>query len=168
MMRDMLRSLFGFGTVQDSKLNSVNTVLVTIRDLGSDQDAQELWGNAAVLFRPAAPDAAGSLEVAHLRVDDELVAFASRDNRNQLALAVGEVMVRGFGANAATVLLKPDGTAVVTSSAVQFTGDVQVDGDLTVDGEVSANAALPATEVKLSTHIHQHPMGPTSSPTPGT
>ena len=47
-------------------------------------------------------------------------------------------------------------------------GNVTITGNLVVHGEVTAKAAVPAQAVKLSTHVHPHPMGPTSAPTPGT
>jgi hypothetical protein len=62
-----------------------------------------------------------------------------------------------------SIYLKSDGTCVIN-------GLVEIDqlGNIKTPAEVSAKAATPATEVKLSTHLHPHPFGPTSPPTPGT
>jgi hypothetical protein len=54
------------------------------------------------------------------------------------------------------------------SGGVKITGDLEVSGNISATQEVSAMAITPATAVKLSTHIHPTPSGPSSSPTPGT
>lgn len=75
------------------------------------------------------------------------------------------------------LLLRQDGgVEVLPSATAKFivTGDAEITGSLIVKdtiysyGEVFALYPVPGTRVGLSTHIHPAPMGPTSSPTPGT
>lgn len=110
-VREVLRSLFGFGRVKGSDVSAErNTVRVTIEGVpGLDLEDQELWGSAALLMRPADPDADGrGAEVLFLRLGDELVAIASRDTRNQVSLSKGEVVLRAL-AGAAKIGLKTNG-----------------------------------------------------------
>lgn len=111
------------------------------------------------------------------------LAVGYADTRNPGEAAGGEKRIYGrtpAGAVVNWVWLKGDGSVVVENVGgglieMAAGGDVTingvviaVDGSLTAPGEVSAMAATPATAVALSTHLHPHPMGPTSAPTPGT
>lgn len=72
-----------------------------------------------------------------------------------------------------TMEFKESGGLKITGN-VEIVGTVDVEGDTTITGamtatmEVTAMNAVPAAAVKLSTHIHPSPAGPTSPPTPGT
>lgn len=78
------------------------------------------------------------------------------------------------GVVVASIHLKADGSIVVTNEAggsieMQPSGDVIIngvtidtDGNVTTTGEVTAGVS----GIPLSTHIHPHPFGPTSGPTP--
>lgn len=77
------------------------------------------------------------------------------------------------GAVVAAIWLKSDGTIEITNSGAKSfemapNGDVTIRGNLLVEGEVTAKSATPGTAVKLSTHVHPSPVGPTGAPTPGT
>lgn len=50
---------------------------------------------------------------------------------------------------------------------IKAANKVKVIGNLDVTGEVTAKAGTPA-QVRLSTHLHPTPAGPSSAPTPGT
>lgn len=81
--------------------------------------------------------------------------------RNSAGDVVGEMWLQG------------DATITIENSSgkkfeMDAAGDVTITGNLIVHGEVTAMAASPGTSVKVSTHVHPHPMGPTSAPTPGT
>src|SRR5436853_7340363 len=96
-MEEMVSALLDFGVVVSTAvtagLKSV-TAKITADDngdgTGETVDGQELWGNAAILARPKAPDASGSAEVIVWRRGDELVGIASRDVRGQVTLEEGE------------------------------------------------------------------------------
>lgn len=66
-----------------------------------------------------------------------------------------------------SIYMKNDGTVELTAKVFVFKGDVKIEGKLDTSGEVTAKAGTPAA-VKLSTHKHLTPMGPSQSPTPGT
>lgn len=73
------------------------------------------------------------------------------------------------GDTVSSIWLKGDGTVAITA-----TGNVTINGvtitpagAITAPGEVTAMAVTPATAVKLSTHLHPTPLGPTGSPAPG-
>lgn len=63
-------------------------------------------------------------------------------------------------ANRSVVFHLQDDKVTITASTFE------IEGDLLVHGEVTAKSTT--APVKLSTHIHPTPVGPTSSPTPGT
>lgn len=104
------------------------------------------------------------------------------DVRNAGKAAPGEKRIYARDPQATPVCevwLKGNGTIVITNDQGSFemapNGDVTINGvkidasgNVTAPGEVTAKAASPATSVTLSQHIHPHPMGPTSAPTPGT
>ena len=119
-VREMFAGFVDFGKVITTSFSDeADTVQITLRGVqGLDLAGQELWGNAAVLMRPADPDADGrAAEVMFFRMGDELVGFASRDTRWQVTLDKGEVCIRALGASAAQIRLKPDGTVLLGSGA---------------------------------------------------
>lgn len=66
-----------------------------------------------------------------------------------------------------TFYLKRDGSIELTAERFVFKGDVRIEGKLDTTGEVTAKAGTVAA-VKLTTHEHLSPVGPTQGPTPGT
>lgn len=103
-------------------------------------------------------------------------AVGYRDTQNPSVAAKGERRLyarNAAGETVAVLWLKGDGTVVVTNLAGKSmemapNGDVTIKGNLFVEGEITAKSALPATKVKLSTHLHPTGVGPTSAPTPNT
>ncbi len=111
--------------------------------------------------------------------DGTVIKYNRSDSKFTINCA-GEVNVSCTKAN----VTASDSVKIDTPTA-QFTGDVQIDGGLTASGsvtatgdistqgsveatgQVSAHAGTPIV-VRLSTHIHPTPSGPSSSPTPGT
>ena len=78
--------------------------------------------------------------------------------------------VPNVGAPDSGMWLNYEGTTLEFKKAggLKITGDVEIVGNMSATAEVSAMNAVPATAVKLSTHIHPTPAGPSSPPTPGT
>lgn len=157
-------ALIDFGIVAVTKIGAeFNSVLATVRgdrdESGAEEDYEnaDLFQHAAIEYRPAPPslpDESDAMEVAMLRQGDEIVVIASKDRRWQVSLAEGEVRVRAFGDNAASVLLKPDGTAVVNSSALFIGGD----------GASQAMVLGNALNTWLSQHTHNTGTGPSGPP----
>lgn len=58
-------------------------------------------------------------------------------------------------------------SAHFSDSGLAIVGDVTVTGKVTASDEVTAMNAAPAAAVKLSTHTHPTPAGPSSPPVPG-
>lgn len=56
---------------------------------------------------------------------------------------------------------------ITATSKLTLNGDLKVNGKIDATGEVAAKAGTPA-QVRLSTHLHPTPAGPSSAPTPGT
>ena len=123
---EALAAFLDFGAITDTVIaDAAKSVVATIEgDVDEDGSAEkveecELWGSAALLVRPADPDSSGRTEVVYLRRGDELVGILTKDRRWQVDLEKGEVVVRGLGASAARIRLKPDGTAVLDAAAVK-------------------------------------------------
>jgi hypothetical protein len=70
------------------------------------------------------------------------------------------------GSSVKAVAFTVDEELTITCPTVNIVGDVNVDGVIVATGEVTAKSG--PSQVSLSTHIHPHPMGPTSPPQAGT
>lgn len=189
MRRDPVRSFVGeavdalldFGEIVSTTVDAVRSVLATIRGgevSGGTEDAEdpgedgddgdeetpgcELWGSPAVLFRPQAPDANGAMEVLFVRRGEELVGVAYRDLRNQGAadLQPGEVLVRGFGASAPTVLLKPNGNVEIKGAQVL----IDVSGFVRIEPGGFSAALWDRVYDAFRLHTHVASGTPTSVP----
>lgn len=112
--------MLDFGEVVASAFDSATkTLRVAIQEIGNKPLAdQEIWGHPAIIYCPAAPTSGGKFTAMFTRQGDELVAFAARETRWQREMQPGEVAVRGFGPNAAWVILKPNGDVVMESTGV--------------------------------------------------
>lgn len=131
------------------------------------------------------------LTVAGVRDDGVLIAVSNRANRPKNSAAGetvvynagdrqstirlmqdGSIVARSGGSNQSTITMDADGNITVSSAAGRKvtinTVEIDANGNLSAPGEVTAKSGSPGTSVKLSTHLHGHPMGPTSGPTPGT
>lgn len=119
---DLVQGLIDFARVTASKIGSAaNQVLVTLNGSQDDDGAeirsdQILYGNAAVLLRPASGE---GFEVVFVRNGDEMVPIAHRETRWQISLDEGEVVVRALGDNAARVRLKPTGEIVLEGTTIK-------------------------------------------------
>lgn len=119
-----LREVFGFGKILSAK-SSTTTKTVGVKVEGDEGESsaedEELWAHAPLLYKPVAPDSTGHCEALFYRLGDEKVVIATKDRRFQIEVADGEVVVTAMGANSpAYIKLKPDGTAVIKSSAVRI------------------------------------------------
>lgn len=84
----------------------------------------------------------------------------------QLWLKGDGTLVIGHGNG--SIEMAADGAVTINGLVIDPDGNVTTPGEIAADGEVTAMAASPGTSVKVSTHLHPHPMGPTSAPQPGT
>lgn len=184
-VEEVAAGLLDFAVARASALSSgTKSLLLTLRGDQTGDDAHEeveeceVFGHAAIDWRPADPDGDDACELVIWRRGDELVAIGgSKDRRYQRDVQVGEVAIHAFGDNAAIVLLKPNGDVTVSNAngSIELAsgGDVTINGvvidtsgNITAPGEVTAMDG-PAS-VGLSTHMHGTAMGPSDAPTPGT
>lgn len=98
-------------------------------------------------------------EVLVLSFGNLRIAVAT-DSKDRPSLEVGETAV--FSSADTYIKLKADGTIEIVSKGnkIYFEGDIEASGEITAHSKT-----LP---VKLSTHLHPTPVGPSSAPTPGT
>jgi len=89
-------------------------------ETGETMPAAEAWGEAALLFRPAAADATGATEVIVWRHGDERIVIATKDRRWQVELNEGDVCLRAFGENKPRLFLRADGTAVLEADEIKL------------------------------------------------
>jgi len=155
-MREELAGMFDFFSAASSRVLAAAKSVVL--ELHGDGDGTvesvaeaETFGEAAVLYRPAAPDSTGALEALCFRRGDEVVVVATKERRWQVTLEEGEVVVRGFGANAARVHLKADGTAIVEATMVKLGGAAAADF-AALASVVDSDLAAIRTAYNLHTH----------------
>lgn len=121
-----VQGLIDFALVTASAVTAsakqVTVTLLGVRDDdGNEQrSGQALYGNAAVLLRPAAAEGSGDdqvgMEVVFVRSGDDMVPIAHRETRWQVDLEEGEVVVRALSDSAARVRLKPNGDCIIEST----------------------------------------------------
>lgn len=126
---DIVRSLFRFGRIASSATGASKSVVCKVDGAEGEgsADDNELWSHAPLLYKPAPPDLADAVtgtahcESLFFQLGDEKVILATKDRRWQIEVANGEVVLRAMGEGApAYVHLKPDGTAIIKSSAVRI------------------------------------------------
>lgn len=98
-------------------------------------------------------------EVVVLSLGNLRIAIAT-DSKDRPSLEPGECAI--FSDSKTYIKIKDDGTIEIVSKGKKIT----FDGDIEATGEITAQTAT--APVKLSTHLHPTPVGPTSAPTPGT
>lgn len=155
-IEEAVQGLIDFGIVTASSLtSSMKQVVVTILgvrdDDGNEQRSEQiLYGNAAVLLRPAAPEGSGDdqvgMEVVYLRSGDDMVPIAHRETRWQVDLEEGEVVVRALGSDAARIRLKPNGDCIIES-----TTNIKLGSD-------SASEGIPLGD-SLKSYLDNHKHG---------
>ncbi len=126
-MSEALDAMIDFALVTTSRvLAAAQSVVLTLKgDVNPDTVTSEtvpdceVWGEPALLWRPAAPDAAGSCEVAVVRRGDTLEVIGGRERRWQVTLEEGDVVLRAFGPTAAKIRLKPNGNIELGIDGVQ-------------------------------------------------
>ncbi|MEQ8721045.1 MAG: hypothetical protein RID81_07195 [Sandaracinaceae bacterium] len=165
---EIVDALLDFGSVLSSKLGSSTRSLVgklrgdeTGEDEHEDVEDCEIWGHAAILWRPAAPSSDGECEAVVWRRGDELVAVATKERRWQVDLEAGEVVIRAFGAGAASLRLKPDGSAILEATDIRL-GSEAVTNFLARADHVDAN--LDTILNAFNMHTHSTPSGASGAP----
>jgi len=126
---------------------------------GETREEVDFYQQYGFSSRPTGKVDGVALFVGGSRDNGALVASRGKDDDMRVVLAPGEVAVHSkFGSK---ILLKKDGSVVVTTSSNKF----RVEGDVEVTGDVKA--LCDSTFVTLSGHIHPTGVGPSSKPTPG-
>lgn len=92
-------------------------------ETGETMPAAEVYGEAALLHRPADPDATGAPEVIVWRHGDERIVIATKDRRWQVELEKGDVCLRAFGDGAPRLFLRADGTVTLEGTTVVVDSD---------------------------------------------
>ena len=166
---DFVRARVGDGHVSDATVDPGGGPSVTARHFACPgDDSRPLPGDFV------ATSASGGAATSHVT--------GYLDSKNEPAAAAGEKRIYSRdsdGAVVAMVWLKNDGAVLVDNGSgsielapggnVTINGvTIDTDGNVSAPGEVTAMDAVPATAVKLSTHMHPTAMGPSGSPTPGT
>jgi len=123
---EILGGVLSFGRIKSTSIASSSKTIAAKVEANEGEDTtpdDELFGVAAVLQRPKAPDSSGECEAFFARLGDEKVIIATRDKRWQVSLEDGEVVLRAFGPGAAYVKLAPDGTATIVGGTVKLGSD---------------------------------------------
>lgn len=104
-----LDALIDLGTVEATELGEGSTVIATLvgdappdLDGAADEDVErvanvDLWGDAALLSRPADPNDDGACEAVFVRTGDTREIVGTRDRRWTVELEKGEALVRYCG-----------------------------------------------------------------------
>lgn len=147
-IRDVVQGLIVIGKL--SRAQSSASAPAVARIKASDDDAgpddQEFWGQAPLLYR-----AADETEGLAFQLGDERLILGTRDLAYQVALNVGEVVLRALGnANRATLTLKPDGNVLVGANAAQFAALA----NLVLAELQSVKTDLDAVKSTFDAHVH--------------
>lgn len=130
---------------------------------GETMDGAEVYGEAALLFRPADPTTAGAPEVIVWRHGDERIVIATKDRRWQVELEKGDVCLRAFGENKPRLFLRADGTAVLEADEIKL-GDAGATQAIALGTAVKGH--LDALKTWADAHTHPDPVsGNTGTPT---
>lgn len=101
---EVISALISFGAIARS--TAYGTAFIVAHEDDNDGDECEIYGSPGVQTR--AP--AGSEHI-FVDLDGERVIFGMRETRWQIALQVGETVLRALADGAAYLKMKPDGTA---------------------------------------------------------
>lgn len=156
---DAFASLVDFGRVIASELSgSAKNLLATLQGAegeGAERvENQQVWGHAAILWRPVA-----NTEVLFLRNGDELLTVASRETRWQVDLAEGDVVIRNLnGSTPVRLTLKSDGNCVLEADLIKLgdSGATEAIGlGTAIKGHLdSLKTHLDTLQTVLGTHTH--------------
>ena len=129
-------------------------------DSGEEMPGAEVYGEAALLHRPADPDASGAPEVIVWRHGDERIVIATKDRRWQVELEKGDVCLRAFGNGAPRLFLRADGTAVLEANEIKL-GDAAATEAIALGTAVKGH--LDALKTYLDAHTHGY-LGDSGTP----
>lgn len=162
----VLDAIFDFGRITGTSQGGTNRTVAVELEGNVDQEeraetsTEDLWGAAAVQYRPADPDGNGAAEVLYVRRGNEMLPIATRDFRFQVDLEKGEVVVTNFSREKpARVFLRADGTLVVEADEVRI-GDASAAHTIALGDRVKSY--LDDLKTWLDTHTHGYQW--TSSP----
>lgn len=149
--------LLDFGRVLAGTSQGANkTTLVKIEGLVAGAEAEtidgaELWGNAAVQYRPPAPDATGATEILFVRRGDEVIGIATIDRRWQVDLVDGEVVIRALSGTTSRIRLKPDGSVIIEAGVVKLGSSAASEG---IALGTTLQSFLGSLKTWADTHVH--------------
>lgn len=156
--RGVLDAIFDFGRVTGSSRGAANRTVSVDLEGNLDQEeraetsTEDLWGSAAVQYRPADPDADGAAEALYVRRGNEMLPIATRDFRFQVDLEKGEVVVTNFSKEKpARVFLRADGTLVIEADEVRI-GDAGASNTIALGDRVKSH--LDDLKTWLDGHVH--------------
>ena len=131
-------------------------------DSGEEMPGAEVYGEAALLHRPADPDASGAPEVIVWRHGDERIVIATKDRRWQVELEKGDVCLRAFGNGAPRLFLRADGTAVLEANEIKL-------GDAAATEAIALGTAVKGHLDAIKTYVdaHTHVAGTLAAPSGG-
>lgn len=180
---EVIEALFDFGRVTGThRGSSTKSIAVDIEGNVDQEDRAEtsredLWGSAAMQYRPADPDGDGAAEVLYVRRGNELLPIATRDFRFQVDLEKGEVVVTNLDkTKPARIWLRADGTLTIEADEVRI-GDAAAGSTIglgdAIKGHFDAQKSwmdaltLPVTgTANLGTGAVTGTAGPPVSPSP--
>lgn len=171
-MMAMLEGFLSFGKVTATKqATATKQVLVSVRGNSDGTNHEErpyqaLWGNAAILFRPAV-----DTEVIFTRLGDEMIPIASRETRWAIEIAEGEVVLRNLVSDTASqayIHIKANGEVIINSPKV-YIGDGSATEKLALGTAIKGHFdAIKTYLTALSTHATTHTHGETGATTNAT
>lgn len=139
-LNQALNWLFGAGRVTKTEIEAESKdVICTIEvETGEVAERQYLGTHAAILMRPAPPTSDGAMGVLVMRWGDARKPFMTDEQRWQVDVAEGEVVVRAFGDNASRIRLKPNGDVVIEAG-----------------GNILLGSGTAAEALALATKVHE-------------
>jgi len=174
--RDAADTAIAFARVTASTIASTTkslllNVIATEDDdeTGETQDEADVYGEAALLWRPADADSNGAPEVVVMRHGDERIVIATKDRRWQVELAKGDVCVRAMGADKPRLFLRADGTAVLEADTIKLGDSAATEaialGTATKNYLTTLHSELEVLRAAYIAHNHPTaPVGPVSIP----
>lgn len=155
--RNAADTAFSFARVTASALGAASSLVLDIilaeddDETGETQDEAEVYGEAALLFRPADADASGAPEVVVMRHGDERIVIATKDRRWQVELEKGDVCVRAMGENKPRLFLRADGMCVLEADEIKL-GDAAATNTIALGDVIKSH--FDALKATFDAHVH--------------
>lgn len=156
--RALIDGLIDFGRIVRTRVGGESHTVAVEIEGNVDQEnraeaaTEDLWGSAAVQYRPADADSSGAAEVVYVRRGNELLPIATRDFRFQVDLEKGEVVVTNFDkTKPARIWLRADGTVVVEGDEVRI-GDAAASSTIGLGNAIKGH--FDAQKSYLDGHTH--------------